>query len=354
MQVVFRVDSSAQIGTGHMARCLTLANALRERGKSTGFVSRQITPGMERLLVAHGHALLRLPEGREKDVRLAHAHWLGASQSEDARATAVLMPDSGCEWLVVDHYGLDAEWEKLLRPHARLLLAIDDLADRSHVCDMLLDQNLQPKGSDRYAGLMTSGCRQLIGPRYALLRPEFRKLADSQPRTRDRVNIFFGGTDPDGMTVRAAEGLAQNDMEGLAADIVVGQDNPHRDRIAALVKRLPSAVLHIQPQNLATLMSRAVLALGAGGATSWERCCLRLPTLLVSIADNQKSGCQALAAARAGLYLGDMVDVTARRLTSVMRRVLSRPGLLAAMSRRAAALVDGQGTARVVEEMLCG
>ncbi len=206
---------------------------------------------------------------------------------------------------------------------------------------------------DAPTGLLPDGCRSLIGPTYALLRPEFHTLAANLPQGRDRLNIFFGGADSAGMTVRALEGLVAADLGGVPIDIIAGQDNPHRNKIAALAGRIPGATLYIQPSNLGAIMARAQLALGAGGATSWERCCLGVPTALVSIAENQKSSSHALAAARACIYLGDIAEVTAECVADAVGRMLVHPRLLNAMSRRAMALVDGQGTGRVVEAMAC-
>jgi UDP-2,4-diacetamido-2,4,6-trideoxy-beta-L-altropyranose hydrolase len=355
MKVAIRVDASQRIGTGHVARCITLAAELKRQGGQVLFVCRHLTEFLRNQIQAGGHevALLSRPvEGFGGD--RPHGVWLGVSQNDDAADTvAQLRERAPFDWLVVDHYALDARWETTVREVVRAILVIDDIADRPHLADMLLDQNLQRGCFDRYAGLLPNDCRRLIGPRYALLRPEFHVLATHLPERRDRLNIFFGGVDPAGVTVRALEAIAKAGLNSVPIDIVVGQDNPHRDMIAALATRMANSVLHIQPSNLGAIMAGAQLALGAGGATSWERCCLGVPTALVSIAENQKNSSQALAAARAAIYLGDIADVTAQRLARAVRQMLAHPRLLGAMSRRAAALVDGCGTERVVEAMAC-
>ena len=353
--VAIRVDASQRIGTGHMARCITLAAELKRQGSHILFVCRHLTEFLRSQIQKAGHEVVLLPQQAATDGGdLSHAAWLGVSQSDDAEDMLALMRKRRpLDWLVVDHYALDARWETALHGTTRAMLAIDDIADRPHSVDILLDQNLQPERSDRYAGLLPDGCRRLIGPKYALLRPEFHTLAAHLPQGRDRLNIFFGGADLAGMTVRALEGLAAANLGNVPIDIIAGQDNPHRDRIAELAGYIPNATLHIQPSNLGAIMARAQLALGAGGATSWERCCLGVPTALVSVAENQKSSSQALAAARACIYLGDIAEVTAQCVADAARRLLVRPRLLRAMSRRARTLVDGQGTERVVEAMAC-
>ena len=355
MNVVIRVDASLRIGTGHLARCLTLANALKHGGAKALFICRHVTDFMRDQVRDTGHDLVVLPPREDAaDGDLAHSAWLGVPQADDATDTLAALRQYGpVDWLVVDHYGLDARWEKALRPAAARLLALDDIADRPHDADLLLDQNLQDTDQDRYADLLPAASRRLIGPRFALLRPEFQMLAAARPKRRDRMNIFFGGVDPDGMTVRATEALDCATLRDVPADIVIGMDNPHRARISALVENLPGATLHIQPANLGVLMNRAQLALGGGGATSWERCCLGVPTAIVSIAENQKSGCRALARARAAIYLGDIGQLSADCIARAVRGLLGNPRLLAAMSRRAGALVDGGGVERVAEAMTC-
>jgi UDP-2,4-diacetamido-2,4,6-trideoxy-beta-L-altropyranose hydrolase len=350
MDVAIRVDASVTIGGGHVMRCITLADEIRAIGGNAHFLCRQLTDFLRSHILATGHRLTMLPSRpsvAESD--LPHSRWLGVSQEQDAEDSRAALRDRPC-WLVVDHYGLDARWETELAPHAGCILAIDDLADRFHQCQALLDQNLRQDGDKAYDGKLPPKTRRLVGPRYALLRPGFRVPAQVQGMgSPPRLNLFFGSTDPLGMTLTALEALRGMDV---AVDVIAGADNPLRDAIAALCQTMPQASLHVQPRDFAALLGRADLALGAGGSASWERCCLGLPTLIVSIANNQSSGTKALARAGAAIDLGEAGSVSTRRIADAVGELLSNPKRLAAMRAAAKGLVDGRGAERVALYMM--
>ena len=349
--MALRVDASDAIGTGHLMRCLTLAEALAGEGHSCRFILRDLPGALPGLVEARGHAVSLLPAptpGEPTDADLAHGAWLGVTRARDAAETAAVLGEP-VDWLVVDHYALAADWHRGLRPHARRLLAIDDLADRALDCDLLLDQNLQA-APDRYAGLLPAACEALIGPKYALLRPEFAALrAAPPPRDPGRVLVSFGGIDAPGATLMALEALALAGMDARPVDVVAGPRNPHLPAIRAWCAARAQATWH-ESADMAALMVRAGLAIGAAGATAWERCCLGLPTLLVTIAANQRPGAQALAEAGAALWAGD-VDRTAHDLAAMLLTLERAPGLRDSLGTKAAALVDGLGVARVVRAM---
>ncbi|RME63691.1 MAG: UDP-2,4-diacetamido-2,4,6-trideoxy-beta-L-altropyranose hydrolase, partial [Alphaproteobacteria bacterium] len=174
MRAAFRVDASRAIGTGHVGRCLTLAAALRDAGGDALFLCRAHDGHLNAKIEEAGFPVLSLPKRNDTDDDLAHSHWLGATQADDAKASIAALAGHRIDWLVVDHYGLDARWESALRRHAHRILAIDDLADRSHDCDLLLDQNFFLDAASRYDGLLPDHCRPLLGPRYAVLRRGLR------------------------------------------------------------------------------------------------------------------------------------------------------------------------------------
>jgi UDP-2,4-diacetamido-2,4,6-trideoxy-beta-L-altropyranose hydrolase len=353
-QVAIRVDASGEIGTGHFMRCLALADGLKARGARVRFLSRHAPSHLREMATGRGHELALLDGRAEPDAadRLAHSAWLGTGLRADARDAAQALSGETWDWIVVDHYALDARWESALRGAARRILAIDDIADRTHDCDLLLDQNIHPDAERRYAGRTPEHCRRLLGPRYALLREEFARLragtAARDGRVR-RVLVFFGGVDAGGHTRVAIEALAGLGGRKLQIDVVVGAQNAHRREIETRCAALGFAC-HVQTARMSELMSAADLALGAGGSASWERCCLGLPTLTLAVADNQKELVED--AALAGLLCAPALDQAP--LADHLRGLLDNPLLLRAMSLNGMQAVDGRGAGRVLRAMGVG
>ncbi len=358
--ILIRADASLSIGSGHVMRCRTLARELQRRGATISFLCRR-QPGDLIDLLQQDFPVLALPElplatHEGLQGRNLYGAWLGCSQAEDAADCLQALRKAGvssADGLVVDHYGLDAQWQAqlldgLTQPK---LLVIDDLADRPHLADLLLDQNFFGKASaDRYRSLVPTACHQLLGPHYALLGPEYAQLHPLVPPRSElqRVLVFFGGVDPDNLTGRALEALQTPELAELAVDVVCGLQSPHRQAVAELAARRTSTTLHGPLASLAGLIARADLAIGAGGATTWERACLGLPSMLVTIADNQLPFAQALDQAGKVQLLGSAAAVNADQI---------RLALVAALQERwprasGKALTDGWGAGRVATALM--
>ena len=362
--VLIRCDASLSIGSGHVMRCLTLARKLRRQGADVLFLCRS-QPGDLITLLEREFRVLALPEQplvscEGLDGRELYRAWLGCSQNQDADDCLTALASAGvhsANWLVSDHYGLDASWEtQLLSALAVVeappkLLVIDDLADRPHQADLLLDQNFFGEVTEqRYEALLPPQCRQLLGPHYALLGSEYAQL---HPLVRKRTElrrllVFFGGVDPDNLTGRTLEALMDPDLAHLAVDVVIGRQSPHRQAVADLVGQRPFTTLHAPLQSLAGLIARADLAIGAGGATTWERACLRLPSLVVTIAENQRPFAEALHQAGHLQLLGGAATLSAAQIKSALLTWVSDPRLQEA----GCDLTDGMGASRLALAML--
>lgn len=363
MKVAFRADASLQMGSGHVMRCLTLADALKTQGAQCHFISREHPGHLLELIGQCGHAVTALPArqlslGTENDSvpQLAHAGWLGCDGATDARQTGAILARLQPDWLITDHYALDQRWEQAVAPHCGKLLVIDDLADRPHLCDLLLDQNLGRQPGD-YAGLVPSACEVLIGPQYALLRPEFAALRPFSLKRRQaqpalcQLLITMGGVDQPNATGQVLEALKTC---ALPADcritVVMGLTAPWLTNVRELAGQMPwpTEVL-VNISDMAQRMADSDLAIGAAGSTSWERCCLGLPTLMVVLADNQWPGANALQEVRAAHLIGHVNEVATQLPLAV--HSLQHSLELINMSSIASEVTNGQGAAKILRAM---
>ncbi len=373
MNVVIRADAAVHIGSGHVMRCLTLADELRGRGAEITFICRDWEGHLQKHILAKGYncILLNRPSKAYSEPNNEYAAWLGVRKAQDAAETlaaiAEYIPEKRVDWCITDHYGIDAAWHGIIRQKVHRIMVIDDIANRRHDCDILLDQNLYDNPQDRYKSCVSSrvpsNCRLLLGPEYALLRPEFReareRLGSRLIRTGsvERIMVFFGGSDPSNETAKAVKALQMLGSEQIAqdiqADIIVGIANPHRAEVEQLCALSPNLHFHCQVPNMADFMCNADLALGAGGSTTWERCALGLPTLAVIIAENQAEMTET--AARHGLQwnLGWYHSITAETIAEELRHIIASDNIHAmsihAMSSRVQTVVDGFGAQRVTE-----
>lgn len=363
MQVAFRVDASIDIGTGHVMRCLTLAAALSERGATCIFLCRPHEGHLLDYIAGQGFRALALPqlEATREDAQNddpSHAVWLGTGWAEDARDSLAALADhtggAAVDWLVVDHYALDARWERALRPACKRLMVIDDLADRPHDCDLLLDQSLGCEAAD-YAGLLPSAATTLLGPRYALLRPEFARLRAASLARRERPGlrkllVTMGGVDKDNVTGKVLDALTGCALpDDVEITVVMGPQAPWlgQVRAQAAAMQLPTEVL-VGVSDMARLMAESDLAIGAGGTTTWERCSLGLPSIIVATAANQAGIAEAMVAAGAALDPGPVSAAGFTQNLQVALTAAEDPARLAALSEAVAGICDGDGIGRVL------
>lgn len=358
MMVAFRVDASTKIGTGHVMRCLTLAEELRKRNCKVRFICRAHPGHMADKISSKGFQLSLLPAPNEAyevaSGQNDYADWLGVKQEEDARQTLKALENKNPDWLIVDHYSLDARWEKTLRKYADQIMVVDDLANREHDCDLLLDQNYFREPEKRYKGFLPEHCDTLLCPKYALLRPAFcqaRKFCRMRGNVISRVLVYFGGNDPDNLTGLALEALSDKNLNHLLVDAVIGPNNPHQEKLENLVEQRPGTRLHVQPENFTELMLRADLCIGAGGTTTWERLCLGLPSLVITVAENQEEFTKDLDKDGYVKWLGRKQDVSLAKIKSCLQAEVDKPQSDELFSNSPLP-VDGLGVMRVAEKII--
>jgi len=288
-KILFRVDSSTQIGSGHLMRCLTLANQLRDRSKIL-FVCRDLECNLSSLVKENSFDLILLPREDEDEKLIAYEKWLTVKPKIDAEQTKVLVTDLDVDYLIIDSYAIDEEWENIIRPYVGKIMVIDDLANRKHNCDILLDQNYYSDMDTRYHGLVHDNCQLLLGPQYVLLREEFYE-ARKKMRIRDgiikNILVFFGGSDLTNETMKVLEVLKELNRQDIIVNVVAGSSNKNKNAIEWFCNQNKNMNYLCQVNNMAAFMNQADLGIGAGGSTTWERCFLGLPTIVIAIAQNQ-------------------------------------------------------------------
>lgn len=354
MKIAFRADASLQIGSGHIMRCLTLADALKQKGAECRFLCREHPGHLIELIRSKGHVVHVLScesEGSIDRDGPAHSAWLGATQNQDAQACRTILQALQPDWLIVDHYALDTRWEEALRPFCHRLMVIDDLADRVHQCDLLLDQNLGRKPTD-YAALVPEGGGVFAGPQYALLRSEFAALREyslkrrKQPKLQHLL-ITMGGVDQPNATGKVLETLKRCRLpEGCKITVVMGAQAPWLKQVQAIAAEMPrSTEVLVNVTDMAQRMADCDLAIGAAGGTSWERCCLGVPTLIIVVAENQWSGARALEDRQAVLGVLDVNESFCR-----LEELLSPPvEKIKKISELASQVTQGAGVGEVAD-----
>ena len=361
MKVAFRVDASLDIGTGHVMRCLTLADALRARGAQCLFIGRGHAGHMLEAIRQRGYEALALlgdrPDGElatthEAQLSTPYASWLGVDWATDAKDTLTALLGQAVDWLVVDHYALDARWEQRLRSTCARIMVIDDLADRPHDCDLLLDQNLG-REAEHYAALVSRGCHVLVGTDKALLRPQFAEQRSKALKRRgsqrqpERLLVAFGGVDKLNVTGHVLEILAHCALSAAArVTVVMGSHSPWLEDVRVRATKLPwPTEVKVDVADMAVLMAQSDWAIGAAGTMAWERCCMALPTVTLVLAENQRSGALALQAEGCSIHIESV-----SQLPNALQQLFA-PNAMHKAALACARTVDGLGAQRLVSLM---
>ena len=360
--IVFRVDASIEMGSGHVMRCLTLADALKTEQRECLFLIRPHPGNLSDIIASRGHRtiLLSKPEQfvQKKEDDVDHAPWLGASQSQDAQETISGLKGIHPDWLIVDHYAIDQRWHKLLRPYSKNIFVIDDLADRVYDCDLLLDQTYGRNETD-YRQLVNKKTRLLVGSQYALLRPEFAKLRVKAIAKRKnyigirRILVSMGGTDPHNITAKVLQGLVEVQWQiQPVVDVVLSSRAPYLNKIIEQAKLCPLEIeVSVDVNNMAEYMLQADLAIGVAGTSSWERCCLGLPALIDVNAKNQEFVGKTLCLSNAVKMMRTQEDLKTTDIKESVEHLIQSEKSWKAMSKESLKITRGLGVKRIILEL---
>jgi len=360
MKVVIRTDSSQKIGSGHVMRCLTFSQELRKSGATVEFIVREHQGNINELIKNKGFKITLIPNTviEKKQSLTEYEQWLGVTQEVDASETIQILKDKKIDWLILDHYALDYNWEEKLRSYTRKIMVIDDMANRRHLCDILLDQTYGRKEVS-YKKLVPTDCKLLLGSENALLRPNFSKLRQQAIKRREECHIInnilisMGSMDEENITSIVLDVLVKYKWKTQPnITIVLASSAPHLQRIKNNLSKynFPITIL-TDVTNMAQLMLRSDLAIGAGGTTSWERCCLALPTILIVLSENQKTIAENLSKAGAVIKLQKNSKVKKNIKFSIEGLMQDKDSYME-MCFNAAKVCDGSGVKRTVEQMI--
>ena len=347
-----RVDSGMDIGDGHFLRCLTLVDSLKNKFERIIFISNQMP----------NHFLKRIKKNKFEIYKINGYSHIQEEKLESKKKVNLVQKDSietkkiigkyenSSNWLIVDHYGIDYVWEKNIRENIEKIIVIDDLANRKHDCDILIDQNFYERMEKRYSKLIPSFCEKFLGPKFTLLKPEFLKARKNLKRKNEfkRILISFGGSDPSNETTKALSAIIDLGKK-YKIDVIVGTNNPNKKQIMKLCSKIPFCNFYEQVENMSKYMKRADLAIGAGGTSTWERCCLGLPTIVTSLSKDQEKIIENLSKIGCVINLGSAEKTTKLDYVKALNEINSKK--LREISKKCLVLVDGKGVKRIANKI---
>jgi len=347
MNFAIRVDASNSIGTGHVVRCLALAIKLKAYKVNIVFICKLLKGNLIKTIHERGFPVFELDEKTNGP----DFYW-----EQDALQCINIFQNAKIDCLIVDHYSLDFRWEKLIKSISRNIVVIDDLADRKHTCDMLVDQNwFGEKTETRYISLLPAICKYYLGPKYALLGPDYEKPEINQ-NIRDgaikSILVFLGGSDPDNQTSKVLNALSHPSFSHIHVDVVLGINHKFVANINSLALIRKRTKIFQNIPSLAPLMNTADLMISGGGVITWEKMCIGLPSIVISIANNQIEMNKSLMEAGYINYIGHYLDVTEENIILKLQQLLSKKELLKKQSKIGKRLVDGLGINRISRNIL--
>jgi UDP-2,4-diacetamido-2,4,6-trideoxy-beta-L-altropyranose hydrolase len=335
--LLIRADANVSMGTGHVMRCLALAQAWQDKGGSVVFAMVDPASCARERLLQESMGILEISEA--------------AGTNEDAARTAALARQHEAVWVVVDGYQFGAGYQQALKSAGVKILFLDDYGQAAHYCaDVVLNQNIS--GEESTYNNREPYTQLLLGPKYCLLRREFSQWRDWQREIRPvahRVVVTMGGSDPQNCTLRVMQALAATAIEGLEPRVVVGASNPHFESLERYASQNAGRIAVWRGvSKMAELMAWADIAVSSAGTTTWELAFMGLPSLLLASAKHQLAVAEAVERSRAGINLGWFSETDDQTMANAVRELLADGPLRKEMAANGRGLVDGQGAGRVV------
>lgn len=353
INICFRVDSSSFIGIGHLKRCLALANELRNMDVNSLFLCSDLDGNVNSLVKDNGFELLeyKIPKIVGCDENKA----VYPSQISDTFEQPVIdFISKTADAVILDHYFIPSSWENKIQKLRLPLVVIDDLADRPHHCDIVVDTNhLGDRTPFRYDDLVSHDCLKLLGPKFSILGTEYSQLQNLKPRNGKvkRILVCMGGADHKNETLKVLSGVKKLNRSDLFFDVVIGPSNQFKQIIINTCQEMSNARLHIAPTSLLPLMNDADLMISGGGTTNWERLCLGLPGIIIGIAENQREINEVLHSDNLAFYLGQSENVSEKDIIKALVMATENKNLLLEQSNNSMLVIDGKGAYRLAKKI---
>jgi UDP-2,4-diacetamido-2,4,6-trideoxy-beta-L-altropyranose hydrolase len=349
VNIVFRVDSSSKIGTGHVMRCLTLAKEL-QKSSNIKFICRNREGNLINKIESEGYQVFELEKHTIDDS--LKVDWLGTTQEKEILDSEKILREIKPDLLIVDHYGIDSYWHKRMYKFSKKIFVIDDLANRNYNCDILLDQNFFKNTKIRYKKLVKDSCKLLLGPKYALLRDEFAtKYQNSNSLEINRILVYFSGTNIKNNLLKVVDGISSCKKDKINIDIILGKNFFLKDELINFFSDMKNIFFYDFVDNMSEIMNNSDLYIGSAGTTTWERSSTGLPSIVISVAENQIEPMNALSEAGLSFYLGSQEKVTSYEIAQNLNYIFDNPNILKKMRKDNMELVDGKGVSRCVNEI---
>ena len=352
---IFRCDASKSIGSGHLLRCITLANFLKKEGLKSLFVCIDIDPYFLTIIEKNSHKCLNFDFQNKISFKSEFLdNFLNYDWYKDSQFTIKIINELKTEWVIIDNYLLDFKWENLVRKYTKNIMAIDDLANRKHNCDILLDQNFVNNFYTRYDFLVPKNCIKLLGPNYAVVKEDFVKAREIS-KFRNKINkilIYFGSTDKYNLVLKTIKKIIERFNDNFKLYVVLSISSLFNQEIKDYCKNFDNIFVIEWVESLANLMIEADICIGAVGSVTWERCCLKLPSIVTSVAENQKEIALKLSEEKVLLWVGDQSENTANEIILNLEKLHNNSKLQGEISRNCSDLVDGNGTKRIVSNII--
>jgi len=335
MNIIIRADSSFAIGSGHIARCIEIAKILTGFGAIVTFVSRNLFGNFSHLIIENGFNLIELQRPSYRGFKKKRENWLGVPLDLDAEETKSVIKNMKIDWIIVDNYGIDILWEIKISEVVKNIMVIDDLADRKHHCNILLDQNYVKSYDLRYKNLVPEKCKLLLGPNYALLNSiyfENKSMIKVFNRSQKKILVFFGGSDAQNLSLMAMDAVLDMSHKKIHCDVVISQSSKQYDDIIKKSDKSKCFRVHSNVPSLFELIKNADLAIGTGGVSLLERCSVGLPSIIITSADNQKESADALNEINAIKLIGHYNNIDKHDITSATQSLIFNEKELKKMS----------------------